>query len=210
VDLHHGDSATFVPDASRAKRVVKEFLDGFRPEYWVSDRYGDQQGWAGTAHQFCLTHLIRGARYAEESGDNVLATKIIHLLIRARRVRRRRDDLSDSTLKVYPWRLEDGARRGAGARPRARRGCEAPERGDEGSAAPVRLHDEPRHFPDEQRVGAVVAAVFRKVTNGLRTEWGVKFYADFRSVVENARRRCIGAIEAIRLTLAGKPLSIPA
>jgi transposase len=54
------------------------------------------------------------------------------------------------------------------------------------------------------------AAIFRKGTNGFRTERGVKFYAEFRSVVENARRRCVGALEAIRLTLAGKPLPIPA
>jgi len=49
-------------------------------------------------------------------------------------------------------------------------------------------------------------AVFRKITNGFRTEWGAKLYADIRSVVETARRRAIGALQAIRLTLAGKPL----
>jgi hypothetical protein len=27
-------------------------------------------------------------------------------------------------------------------------------------------------------------AVFRKITNGFRTEWGAKFYADIRSTVE--------------------------
>jgi transposase len=50
-------------------------------------------------------------------------------------------------------------------------------------------------------------AVFRKITNGFRTEWGAKLYADIRSVVETARRRAIGALDAIRLTLAGKPLA---
>ena len=50
-------------------------------------------------------------------------------------------------------------------------------------------------------------AVFRKITNGFRTEWGARLYADIRSVVETARRRSIGALEAIRLTLAGAPLT---
>jgi hypothetical protein len=45
--------------------------------------------------------------------------------------------------------------------------------------------------------------VFRKITNGSRTEWGAKLYADIRSVIETARRRAIGVLEAIRLTLAG-------
>ena len=36
------------------------------------------------------------------------------------------------------------------------------------------------------------------------------FYADLRSVIETARRRRIRAIDAIRLTLEGSPLPIPA
>jgi hypothetical protein len=36
---------------------------------------------------------------------------------------------------------------------------------------------------------------------------GAKLYADIRSVIETARRRAITALEAIRLTLAGKPLA---
>ncbi len=39
---------------------------------------------------------------------------------------------------------------------------------------------------------------------------GVAFYADLRSVIETARRRCIRAIDAIRLTLEGSQLCIPA
>ena len=52
-------------------------------------------------------------------------------------------------------------------------------------------------------------AVFRKITNGFRTEWGAKLYADIRSVIETGRRRAIGALDAIRLTLAGMPLAVP-
>jgi hypothetical protein len=52
--------------------------------------------------------------------------------------------------------------------------------------------------------------VFRKITNGFRTEWGAELYADTRSVIETGRRRAISALDAIRLTLAGKPLPIAA
>jgi transposase len=44
--------------------------------------------------------------------------------------------------------------------------------------------------------------------NGFRTEWGAKLYADIKSVIETGRRRAIGALEAIRITLAGKPLQL--
>ena len=53
-------------------------------------------------------------------------------------------------------------------------------------------------------------AVYRKITDGFRSEWGAKLYADIRSVVETARRRGVRALEAIRLTLASEPLAIPA
>ena len=48
--------------------------------------------------------------------------------------------------------------------------------------------------------------IFRKVTNCFRSEWAAKLYADIRSVIETARRKAIGALEAIRLTLNGLPL----
>ena len=51
-------------------------------------------------------------------------------------------------------------------------------------------------------------AVYRKITNGFRSEWGAQLYADIRSVVETGRRRSIRAIDAIRLTLDERPLPI--
>ena len=50
---------------------------------------------------------------------------------------------------------------------------------------------------------------FRKVTNCFRSQWGANLYADVRSVIETARRRAIGALQAIRLTLNGTPLPLP-
>jgi transposase len=47
-------------------------------------------------------------------------------------------------------------------------------------------------------------AVYRKITNGFRSEWGAALYADIRSGVETGRRR---AVDAIRLTLDGSPLT---
>ncbi|MGA7426548.1 MAG: transposase, partial [Rhodoplanes sp.] len=48
--------------------------------------------------------------------------------------------------------------------------------------------------------------VFRKVTNCFRSEWAANLYADIRSVIETARRRAIGVLDAIRETLNGSPL----
>jgi len=53
-------------------------------------------------------------------------------------------------------------------------------------------------------------AVYRKVTNGFRSQWAPRLYADIRSVVESGRRRSLRAIDAIRLTLNGATLPVPA
>ena len=50
-------------------------------------------------------------------------------------------------------------------------------------------------------------AVYRKITNGFRSEWGAALYADIRSVVETDDRSEV--IDAIRLTLEGRPLPCP-
>ena len=48
--------------------------------------------------------------------------------------------------------------------------------------------------------------IFRKITNGFRSVWGADLYADVRSVLETARRRGLGILQALRLTLKGEPL----
>jgi len=67
--FHNGDSACFLIRPSRGKAVVGEFLGAVRPDFWVSDRLGAQMGWARTAHQACLAHLLRDIQYAIDAGD---------------------------------------------------------------------------------------------------------------------------------------------
>jgi transposase len=52
------------------------------------------------------------------------------------------------------------------------------------------------------------AVVFRKITNCFRSRWGAELYANVRSVIETARRRGIGILKAIRLTLDETPLPV--
>src|SRR5208337_4157421 len=92
--FHHDDSALFVAAPSRAKKVVADFLGNFRPDFWVSDRYGGQMGWATVNHQVCLAHLIRDVQYAIDAGDDIFAPELRHLLGRACRIGRRRERLA--------------------------------------------------------------------------------------------------------------------
>lgn len=208
--FHHADSALLALKPSRGKIVIEEFLGQHRPSIWVSDRYGAQMGWAEKDQQVCLAHLIRDAQYAIDAGDKVFAPGFKRLLAYACAIGRRRDWLKDSTLRAYTFKLEARLDRlmaripvvAAGVKLQcaikkcrcrlfvfmANRDVPATNNGSERTLRPC--------------------AVFRKITNCFRSEWGASFYADIRSVIETARRRGIGALEAIRLTLRGLPLAL--
>jgi transposase len=207
--FHHDDSALFVAAPSRAKKVVEDFLGDFRPDFWVSDRYGGQMGWANVNNQVCLAHLIRDVQYAIDAGDDIFAPELRHLLGRACRIGRRRERLADVTLKTYAARLNAGLDELIRLTPTHEAGVKLKRmimRTRQYLFVFVTNRDIPATNNGSERA-LRPCAVFRKITNGFRTEWGAKLYADIRSVIETARRRSIGALEAIRLTLAGAPLA---
>jgi transposase len=209
--FHHADSAAFVVDRSRAKAVVGAFLGERRPDYWLSDRYAAQMGWAAKEQQVCLAHLIRDVRYARDAGDQVLAPALTGLLKRACAIGRRRPDLAEATLKRYAADL-DRRLDAVMARPPTHPASLKLHR----MIKKIRRHLfvfvthrelAPTNNGSERALRP--CAVYRKITNGFRSPWGATLYADIRSVIETARRRTIRAIDAIRLTLQGTPFPTP-
>ena len=208
--FHHGDSACFVIRPSRGKPVVAEFLGDVRPDFWVSDRLAAQRGWATKDHQACLAHLLRDIQYAIDSGDDALAPGIKVLLKRATRIGRRRPDLADSTLAVYQSRLQsrlDDLLKIAPATTAGQKLLRIIKRFRQTLFVFVTNRAIPAtNNGSEQALRPCV--VFRKITNGFRSEWGATLYANVRSVIETARRRGIGILRAIRLTLDGTNLPV--
>jgi transposase len=213
--FQNADSCYFTIAPSRGKDGVEQFLGGVRPPAWVSDRLGSQAGW-GEKHQACLAHLLRDAQYAVDSGDTVLAGRVIPLLCRAIRAWRHRERLvrkcGPGVLDAFFWRhfLELQTMLatpivGNAVAEKFRRSL-------------VRWQDtlfvfltEPDVAPTNNASEQALrpSAVFRKVTNCFRSVWGAKLHANVRSVIETARRRGIGALQAIILTLGGLPLPVP-
>jgi len=208
--FHNGDSACFLIRPSRGKAVVGEFLGAVRPDFWVSDRLGAQMGWARTAHQACLAHLLRDIQYAIDAGDVSFAPGIKNLLRHAIAIGHRRDRLADTTLTVYAARLEAKLDWLLQIEPANRQGQKL-----------LRIIKKYRQnlfvFVTNRAVPATnngseqalrPCVIFRKVTNCFRSQWGAKLYADVRSVFETARRRGIPILQAIRLTLDERPLPV--
>jgi transposase len=209
--FHHGDSACFVIRPSRAKAVVAEFLGDFRPEIWISDRLAAQMGWATTDHQVCLAHLLRDIQYAIDAGDAAFAPGLKTLIKRAVRIGHRRPSLADTTLVTYHSRLQAKLDELLKIVPETRSGQKLQriiKRFRQNLFVFITNRDiPPTNNGSEQALRPCV--VFRKVTNCFRSRWGADLYANVRSVIETARRRGIGILKAIRMTLTGEPLPIP-
>ena len=208
--MHHGASAVFRVDPSRGKRVLEDFLGEHRPDFWLSDRYGGQTGFATRGHQFCLAHLIRDAQYAVDAGDIGFAPGLLALLRRACRLGASRGRFSDRQLaachRKFVKKLSELLQRppthAVGSKLQA-----AIAKGRRNLFLFVTNRDlEPTNNGSERALRP--CATFRKVTGGFRTPEGAAFYADARSVLETARRRDIPPLQAIALTLQGHPLPL--
>jgi len=206
--FHHDKECCFVIRPSRGKNVVEEFLGGYRPEFWVSDRLAAQMGWATKEHQVCLAHLLRDVQYAIDAGDNIFAPLVANLLRRACAIGRRREQLADATLRSYAAKLDNRLNELLRIAPKGTEGQKlqrAIKKFRQNLFVVVTNRDlPPTNNRSEQAIRPCVT--FRKVTNCFRSEWGAKLYADIRSVLETARRRTIGPLTAIRLTLDGQPI----
>jgi len=189
---------------TRGKCVPTAFLAGARPKVWLSDRLPAQCTHA-QAHQFCLGHLLRDAQYAIDHGDTIFAPQFKAFLKDACAVGRRRPDLADRTIVRHRRRLERELDRLLALEPTDAEGSHLR------AAIAVTAHDkllvfltrrdvEPTNNESERELRPSV--IFRKVTNGFRSDWGAKVYADLCSIVATGRRNGRSALVAIRDALA--------
>lgn len=210
--FHHADSACFVIRPSRGKVVVSDFLGDVRPAVWISDRLSAQMGWATRDHQVCLAHLLRDIQYAIDAGDTTFAPGVKHLLQRAVRIGHRRPVLADTTLAAYHARLQRALDDLLKIVPDNKSGLKL-------QRIIKRFRQNLFVFLSNRAVSPTnngseralrPCVVFRKVTNCFRSGWGADLYANVRSVLETARRRGVGILRALRLTLDGQSLPIAA
>ncbi len=206
--FHNSEACIHLIRPSRKKDVPAEFLGEFRPDFWVSDRLGSQQGWSKVDWQVCLSHQLRDVEFAIECGDTAFAPVVKKILQDAVGVGHRRPDLADSTLKQY--RAELDRRLDA-----AMKLAPAVEAGDVLRRQCKKFRPHFFVFVTNRLVPATnngseqslrFSKILLKVINCFRSEWGPDFFADVRSVIETGRRLGMTAFEAIRKTLDGETL----
>ena len=208
--FHDQHAAFHVIRPSRGAAVVAEIMAGHRPEVWVSDLYSAQRGHADQ-RQICIAHQLRDCQYAIEAGDTVFAPAVKALLRRAVRLSHRRDQLKDSTLAQYradferrlsallalaPTNLEGRRLRRRYARDRDGLFTFITDR----SVPPTNNGSERELRP---------SVIYRKVTNGFRSQWGADLFADIRSVVTTGNRNSRDPFAAVHAALSGQPILKP-
>ncbi len=195
---------------SRAKAVAEAVMDGHKPALWVSDLYGAQRG-HGKAWQICLAHQLRDCQYAIEAGDAVFAPDMKRLLLRAIALARRRDRLKDATLAAYAHDLERRLDKVMACQPTNEHGIRLRKRYGKDRDSLFTFMTE-RDVPPTNKGSESdlrPSTIFRKVTNGFRSDWGSDFYAGVRSTLNTGRRQGFSAFEAIQAAITGQPLLGP-
>ena len=196
---------------SRGKAVVQALFGEIRPMVWVSDMLGSQRGHA-VEWQVCLAHLLRDARYAVECGDTAFSAPFKRLLLRAIAIGRRRDTLKDITLKHYLADLDRRLNRIMAAVPLGEAGRKLRKR-IAANRAHLFVFITNRDVPYTNNVSerhVRPSVIFRKVTNGYRSEWGAETYAAFRSLVSTAKANRASVLDVLRFVLAANiPEQLP-
>jgi transposase len=173
---------------TRGAVVVRDMMDGHRPEVWCSDRYVAQQGHAD-AHQTCLAHLARDVAYAIEGGEDILPMRLKLWLHKSFGLARDIETLAPSTV---------AARRRALKRTLqdildTQTSCELAKviqnkfRRAKDQLLTFALWPglvEPTNNACERALRPAV--VQRKVTNGYRAMWAAQGEADIRTVIDTA------------------------
>jgi transposase len=174
---------------TRGAVVVRDMMDGHRPEVWCSDRYVAQQGHAD-AHQTCLAHLARDVAYAIEGGEDLLPMRLKMWLHKAFGLARDIETLAASTVAAKRRALErslkdilDTPTSCDLARVVQNKFRRAKDQLLTFALWPGQV--EPTNNACERDLRPAV--VQRKVTNGYRAMWAAEGEADVRTVIDTAR-----------------------
>ena len=198
--------------ATRGASVIYAVLGDHEPDTWVSDLFSAQKNHPGKQWQVCLAHQLRDLQFAIDAGDTVFARPMKRLLLKAIALHKRHESLADSTRYQYRLAMRRKLRHILALEPEQADGIRLKKRYDaiqdnlflflaDGSIPPT-------NNSSEQAIR--MSTLFRKVTNGFRSDWGRDVFAAFRSVVNTGARQGFSALESIDIALSpGKSLFQP-
>lgn len=188
---------------SRGGNVIEEVMGEHRPEIWVSDLFSAQKTNPADEWQVCLAHQIRDCQYGMDAGDEIFSARMRKLILRAIVLHKRWPDLADATKHQYQSRLYRDLKILLELEPTQEDGIRLQKRYE-------KLQANLFHFLDDDEVPTTNNAseqalrwsvIFRKITNGFRSDWGKDLFAAVRSIVNTGKRQGMSAFESILAAL---------
>ena len=203
VTFQNNEVALHVIRPSRGGDVVRDILQGHKPDYWGSDLYSAQRG-HGKKWQICLEHQVRDCQFAIDQGDQAFAWRMKILFLRAIAISKRRPVLKPVTLQSYRHQLDRELTYILGkVKPLTPGGEKLRSRYLREREHLFTFFDhllvEPTNNSSEQALR--MSVIFRKVTNGFRSDWGTDLFAGVRSVVNTGLRQKMNPYHSLRQAL---------
>jgi transposase len=197
---------------NRSVEVIRDIMGETQAEVWVSDCYAGQLKAPARQRQLCMAHQMRALQAVVDANPRFTWAKAMQALFsHAIRLHRHRSQISPEQFEMRIARVERTCDRllhqdlappeaqKLQRRYRKYRACLF--------VFLYRSNVEPTNNVAERALRHSV--VHRKVTNGFRSLWGSKTYADLASVIDTAELAGERAFDAI-LSLFGPPsLPIP-
>jgi transposase len=203
--FQNNEVALHVIRPSRGGDVVRDIFQGHKPDYWGSDLYSAQRG-HGKKWQICLEHQVRDCQFAIDQGDQAFAWRMKILFLRAIAVSKRRHVLKPTTLQSYRHQLDRELTYILGkVKPLTLSGEKLRSRYLREREHLFTFFDnllvEPTNNSSEQALR--MSVIFRKVTNGFRSDWGTDLFAGVRSVVNTGLRQKMNPYHSLKQALQG-------
>lgn len=188
---------------SRGADVIAEVMADHRPQVWVSDLFSAQKTHPGESWQVCLAHQLRDCQYGMDAGDEIFSARMKRLFLRAFVLKKRWLDLNQSTRYQYRCRLYRDLKAVLSLSPTQADGIRLQTR-YRGLQENLFLFLDDSTIPPTNNASEQAlrwSVIFRKVTNGFRSDWGRDLFAAVRSIVNTGRRQGLSAFESILLAL---------
>jgi transposase len=201
--FQNDDCCYHVIRPSRGQDVIQEVMDKHQPDVWVSDLFSAQKTHPAKTWQVCLAHQLRDCHYGIDAGDTVFSPVMKRILLRALAYHCRWSELSASTQYQYRCRIHRQLAIALALSPTQADGIRLQNRyRDLRDHLFLFLEDTtipPTNNASEQALR--MSVIFRKVTNGFRSDWGQDLFAQVRSVVNTGMRQGLSAFQAIEAAL---------
>jgi len=198
---------------NRSEDVIKDVMDTFEAEVWVSDCYGAQLKAPAKQNQLCLAHQIRNLQAVVDMHPTLTWPCAMQVLFRyAIHLHHQRDHLSPEQFAFQIERIERHCDRllertldPPGAKRMQKR---YRKHRDKLFVFLYRKDVEPTNNVAERALRPSV--IHRKVMGCFRSEWGAKAFAALASVIDTAGLSGVLAFDAIQSLFGFPSLPIPA